>query len=76
MDVPIPEQRVRDPWEKSVPGLDSAAIRERTPMQWDESENAGFSNGEPWLPLARAHAMRNVASLAADPAPCCRSTGA
>jgi oligo-1,6-glucosidase/alpha-glucosidase len=23
----------------------------RTPMQWDDSENAGFTDGDPWLPV-------------------------
>ena len=25
----------------------------RTPMQWDDSANAGFSKGEPWLKLGK-----------------------
>ena len=59
-DVPIPQQAVRDPWEKNVPGLGLGRDPERTPMQWDESENAGFSSGDPWLPLSSDHATVNV----------------
>ncbi|NVM34314.1 MAG: alpha-glucosidase [Candidatus Lokiarchaeota archaeon] len=34
----------------------------RTPMQWDDSENAGFcpQNIEPWLPIDRSFIKRNV----------------
>ena len=60
-DVPIPTQAVRDPWEKNVPGLCLGRDPERTPMQWDASENAGFTDGEPWLPLSGDHATMNVA---------------
>jgi alpha-glucosidase len=66
-DVPIPTQAVRDPWEKNVPGLGLGRDPERTPMQWDASENAGFSGGEPWLPLAADYAQVNVAAQRADP---------
>jgi alpha-glucosidase len=59
-DVPIPTQAVCDPWEKNVPGLGLGRDPERTPMQWDESENAGFTSGEPWLPLSTDHAILNV----------------
>jgi alpha-glucosidase len=37
-------------------------------MQWDGSVNAGFTTGDPWLPLAADHAKRNVAAQRDDPA--------
>ena len=57
-DVPIPPERVVD-----VDGRDP----ERTPMHWDASPNAGFTNGQPWLPLAADYAKRNVAAQRDDP---------
>lgn len=39
----------------------------RTPMQWDGSENAGFTTGKPWLPVACNHQQVNVAEAVADP---------
>ncbi len=33
----------------------------RTPMQWDDSENAGFTSETPWLPLAPNYPKVNVA---------------
>ena len=73
-DVPIPTQAVRDPWEKNVPGLGLGRDPERTPMQWDESENAGFTSGDPWLPLVKrlARRQREAAALPIH-ARCCRS---
>ncbi len=64
----IPPDRVRDPQEKNEPGLpghnrDIA----RTPMQWDASENAGFSTVEPWLPLVPGWETVNVEHELADP---------
>ena len=32
----------------------------RTPMQWDDSENAGFTSGTPWLKAARSYSEINV----------------
>lgn len=32
----------------------------RTPMQWDCTENAGFSQGTPWLPVQGDAVFRNV----------------
>ena len=63
----IAPEDVRDPFEKNVPGLGVGRDGCRTPMQWDASEYAGFSNHKPWLPLARDHARENVALLDADP---------
>ncbi len=39
----------------------------RSPMQWDASENAGFSRARPWLPVHPDFRARNVAAQAADP---------
>lgn len=39
----------------------------RTPMQWTAGEHAGFTTGEPWLPLGPSHAQRNVETESADP---------
>ena len=34
--------------------------KERTPMQWNTSTNAGFTTGKPWLPLATNFSSYNV----------------
>jgi oligo-1,6-glucosidase len=39
----------------------------RTPMQWDGSPNAGFTTGEPWLPVNPDHGEVNVAAQRDDP---------
>ncbi|MCP3395426.1 alpha-amylase family glycosyl hydrolase [Bradyrhizobium sp. CCGB12] len=49
--VSIPADRVRDPFEKLVPGYGLCRDPERAPMRWDNSANGGFSSGHPWLPL-------------------------
>ena len=66
--VAIPPEQVRDPFEKNVPGLGLGRDGCRTPMQWDASRYAGFSQAEPWLPITKDAAQRNVASARADPA--------
>jgi alpha-glucosidase len=50
--VPIPPDRVRDPFGINMPGGTQGRDPVRTPMLWDGSANAGFTAGEPWLPLA------------------------
>ncbi|KAE8331405.1 glycoside hydrolase superfamily [Aspergillus sergii] len=40
----------------------------RTPMQWDDSPNAGFSTAEPWIPVHGDYATLNAALQAEDPA--------
>jgi len=50
--VQIPPERVRDPFGINMPGGTQGRDPVRTPMPWDASANAGFTKGEPWLPLA------------------------
>jgi alpha-glucosidase len=66
-DVPIPHERVQDPFEKRVPGLGLGRDPERTPMQWSAAPNAGFTEGVPWLPLAEDFAAVNVEAEQGDP---------
>ena len=39
----------------------------RTPMQWDASENGGFSGAEPWISMNPNHKTINAASQVDDP---------
>jgi alpha-glucosidase len=57
---------VRDPFELNVPGMGLGRDGCRTPMQWGASDNAGFTRGEPWLPLAPEHRHLNVENQRTD----------
>ncbi len=59
-DVKDPIGRTGWPQEKGRDG-------ERTPMQWDGSENAGFTKGTPWLPVPETYKTHNVADELKDP---------
>ncbi len=39
----------------------------RTPMQWNDSENAGFTTGQPWINLNQNYPEVNVENAIADP---------
>lgn len=47
-----------------VKGRDNA----RTPFQWDDSENAGFTTGEPWLKVNPNYKEINAKQAVSDPA--------
>jgi alpha-glucosidase len=71
-DVPIPLEKVQDPPAVNQPEIAHIVGRdpERTPMQWDDSPNAGFAAPdvkELWLPLAANYKEVNVASELNDP---------
>ena len=38
----------------------------RTPMQWTDGENAGFTTGKPWLPVNENHSTINAEAALAD----------
>ncbi|WP_125763174.1 glycoside hydrolase family 13 protein [Companilactobacillus hulinensis] len=46
----------------NVKGRDNA----RTPMQWDESVNGGFSSGTPWIPVNPNYKQINVQDALVD----------
>jgi alpha-glucosidase len=59
-NVPIPPDRLKDPLAFTLhPNL--SRDPERTPMQWEPGPGAGFTSGEPWLPIGDA-ATRSVAA--------------
>jgi alpha-glucosidase len=66
-NVPIPPDRVQDPFEKNVPGIGVGRDPSRTPMQWSTDDSAGFTSGNPWLPLAEDFASVNVEVESRDP---------
>ncbi len=54
-----PEKRLQRLWHGS---RDSA----RTPVQWDDSENAGFTTGKPWFYVNENYKQINVAAQEQD----------
>ena len=68
LDVPIAPEAVQDPWERREPGLGLGRDPQRTPMQWNGSLSAGFTDGTPWLPVAADYPHTNVAIEKQDPA--------
>jgi alpha-glucosidase len=66
--IEIPRELVQDPWEKREPGLGLGRDPSRTPMLWDDSPNAGFTKGVPWLPLGDDWQSKSVVAQTADPA--------
>jgi alpha-glucosidase len=66
INVSIPPEEVQDPAEKNEPGIGMGRDPERTPMPWDSSLLAGFTDGQPWLPLGADHSLVNVAEQEQD----------
>ena len=64
--VPIPPERIQDPFEKLVGGYGLNRDPERSPMRWDGSQTGGFTSDEPWLPMGEDIAERNVARFQVD----------
>jgi oligo-1,6-glucosidase len=45
----------------------SSRDNNRTPVQWDETENAGFTKGKPWLGINKNYKFINYASQKNEP---------
>jgi len=65
-NVAIPQDRVQDRWETNEAGFGRGRDPARTPMPWDNSPNAGFTTGAPWLPVGPDHEARNVEAFIAN----------
>jgi len=59
-DVPIPKDEIQDPQGLNMPDKNLSRDPERTPMLWDNSEQAGFTAGKPWLRLDKTWMRDNV----------------
>jgi alpha-glucosidase len=57
---------VQDPIGKLGWPVEKGRDGERTPMQWNDTTNAGFSKAKPWLPVPPSYKTHNVASEQKD----------
>jgi alpha-glucosidase len=64
---PTRKEDVKDPIGRTGWPKEKGRDGERTPMQWDESANAGFSKATPWLPVPSTAKTHNVADESKDP---------
>jgi alpha-glucosidase len=66
-DVQIPSSEARDPFERRVPGYGLNRDPHRAPMRWNTGPQAGFTTGEPWLPIGDDIDTFNVEAQRGDP---------
>jgi len=64
---PVRKEDVKDPIGIAGWPGEKGRDGERTPMQWNDSPNAGFSRAKPWLPVPESYKTHNVASELQDP---------
>ena len=64
---PKRREDVKDPVGRAHWPTNIGRDGERTPMQWDDSPNAGFTTGIPWLPIPVTYKTYNVADELKDP---------
>ena len=65
-DVDVPVEQMQDPQgTRQSPAF--SRDPHRTPMQWDASPGAGFTDAEPWLPFSNDIETRNVETARDDP---------
>ena len=64
---PTRREDVKDPIGRRGWPKEKGRDGERTPMQWNDTANAGFTTGKPWLPVPDSYHTHNVASELKDP---------
>jgi alpha-glucosidase len=64
-NTPLPRRLLQDPVGTRYWPLPVGRDGERTPIPWDETPDAGFTTGIPWLPITGSG--RNYAAESADP---------
>jgi alpha-glucosidase len=63
---PKSKDEVKDPIGRRGWPLEKGRDGERTPMQWNDGLNAGFTKGKPWLPVPPSYKTHNVEAEAKD----------
>jgi alpha-glucosidase len=64
---PKRKEDVKDPIGKAGWPREKGRDGERTPMQWDDRANAGFSKAAPWLPVPASYKTHNVETELKNP---------
>jgi alpha-glucosidase len=67
-EADLPFDALQDPYGKAFWPTFKGRDGCRTPLPWDTSERAGFTSGEPWLPIPASHRALDIASQQDDPA--------
>ncbi|CAN5317032.1 alpha-amylase family glycosyl hydrolase [soil metagenome] len=65
-DGDVPPELIQDPQALNADDPSLSRDPHRTPMQWDASKHAGFTSGEPWLPVSADADKVNVAAERKD----------
>ena len=75
-EADVPYEALQDPYGKTFwpnfKGRDGC----RTPMPWNAEPQAGFTTGEPWLPIPAAHRAQAVSRQELEPASTLNATRA
>ncbi len=66
-DIHLRRNEILDPPGKKYWPIYKGRDGCRSPMQWNDSDFAGFSTHKPWLPVHPDYLQRNVSSQQADP---------
>ena len=63
---PKSKEDVKDPIGRRGWPQEKGRDGERTPMQWTDGKNAGFTKGKPWLPVPASAKTHNVSTEMKD----------